>query len=102
MLAVVAAVGYYGNEVGQIYWRYYRYVDALREEARFSEQMLDEDIIAHLHLVADTLDLPAAARTIDIRRSPHHVRLSASYSEHWNAPYFGRDFDFEPTAETEF
>ncbi len=102
MLAVVAVVGYYGNQVGQIYWRYYRYVDAMREEARFSEQVRDSDIVRHLNQVADTLELPVAARTIDIRRTPHHVRISADYSEHWNVPYFGRDFDFEPTAETDF
>lgn len=101
-LAIVGVVLYYGSRVAEIYWRFYRYQDALKEEARFGDQTSDEEIRRTLNSVVDTLALPDAARNIDIERRPHHILISAPYSEYWDVPYFGRDLSFTPFAEKEF
>jgi hypothetical protein len=101
-LAAVAALLYLGGQLGQIYWRYYRYQDALREQVRFGDQTRDEDILRQLGQVADTLELPADARDVHITRGPHSIRISGHYVEHWQVPYYSRDFEFWPSAENHF
>jgi hypothetical protein len=103
LVLIVIGVGvYYGLPLGKIYYRYYRYEDAFRQQARYGDQATDEEILKQLRATADTLELPDAARAIRIDRRPHHIAISAEYTEHWDAPYFGRDFPFYPDAENDF
>ena len=36
MLLILAAVVYFGVNVGEVYWRFYQYQDAMRQEVRFA------------------------------------------------------------------
>jgi hypothetical protein len=102
LLVIVGVAAYYGAPVVKMYWRYYRYDDAFREQARYAEQATDEEILKQLNATADTLGLPPAARAIKVVRKPHRITISAEYSEYWEAPYFGRDLSFYPYAENEY
>jgi hypothetical protein len=99
LLASVAL--YFGVNIGEVYWRYYRYRDAMQQEARFGHLRTDQVIAARLSSVAEGLGLPDAARRPEVRRDPSLRKLSISvdYSERVELPGFVRTFKFAPRAE---
>ncbi|MGH7662906.1 MAG: hypothetical protein ACRENI_01190 [Gemmatimonadaceae bacterium] len=102
-LLLLAAIGYFGIDVGEAYYRYFRYRDAMKQEVRFAGQHTDPEIVRRLRAVADSLDLPAEASRIGIRRTPpRHIDIWASYTESVDFPLHVRDFHFTPRAEGAF
>ena len=101
-LLIISAVAYFGVNVGEVYLRYYRYRDAIRQEARFGRQRSDEVIRSHLRSLADSLGLPDAARRITIRRQPQRIVIRAQYTEIVEMPGYVRELHFEPEGEARF
>jgi hypothetical protein len=99
MLLVLVAVGYFAVNVGEVYLRYYRYQDAMEQEALFSPQRGDTEIRRTLSAFADSLRLPEAAHRLTIRRLPDRVTVAADYVEQVELPLFVHDFHFHPSAE---
>ena len=58
LLLAVTAI-YFGVNVGDPYVRYYRYLDGMKQEARFSARFTDDDIQRHLSALADSGVVPA-------------------------------------------
>ena len=102
MLLLVSAAAYFGVNVGEAYWRFYRYQDAFRQQARFARQNSDAVILARLHALADSLDLPEEAHRIDLRRRDGTFSIAAEYVERVEMPLVVRDFRFTPRAEARF
>lgn len=98
LLLCVTAV-YFGVNVGEPYVRYYRYVDGMKQEARFSARFTDEEIQRHLAALADSLGLPEAAGRVRVRRASNRISLSSSYYERVEMPLIVRDILFSPQAE---
>jgi hypothetical protein len=98
LLLAVTAV-YFGVNVGEPYVRYYRYVDGMKQEARFSARFSDEEIQRHLSALADSLGLPEAAGRVRVRRASNRISLSTSYYERVEMPLIVRDILFSPQAE---
>lgn len=98
-LLLVVAGGYFGVSVAEVYWRYFRYRDAMEQQARFAARKSDLEIVRQLAAFADTLGLPDAARDVRVRRTPDRVTIAASYEEHVALPGFVREFHFAPHAE---
>lgn len=98
LLLVVTAV-YFGVSVGEPYLRYYRYLDGMKQEARFSARFTDEDIQRRLAALADSLGLPEAAGHVRVRRASNRISLSTSYYERVEMPLIVRDILFSPQAE---
>jgi hypothetical protein len=98
LLLAVAAV-YFAVNVGEPYVRYYRYLDGMKQEARFSARFTDEEIQRRLAALADSLGLPEAAGRVRVRRASNRISLSTSYYERVEMPLIVRDILFSPQAE---
>jgi hypothetical protein len=98
-LLLAAAVAYFAIPVGEIYLRYYRFNDALEQEARFAARNDDDEIRRHLAAVADSLGLPDEALRIQVRRSANRITISNEWTERVDLPFFRREFHFAPRHE---
>ena len=98
ILLLVTAV-YFGVNVGEPYFRYYRFLDGMKQEARFSSQFTDEQIQTRLAALADSLGLPEAAGKVSVRRESNRISLSSSYNERVEMPLIVRDIPFSPHVE---
>jgi hypothetical protein len=101
-MLVVAALIYFGVNVGGPYLRYYQFRDAMQQQVRFAERKSDSEIIATLRLKADSLALPAAAQRIRIQRTPSRITVWAEYGETIDFPFVTRDITFRPVVERPF
>jgi len=98
LLLVVTAV-YFIINVGEPYLRYYRFLDGMKQEARFSARFSDEEIQRRLAALADSLGLPEAAGRIRVRRASNRISISTSYYERVEMPLIVRDILFSPQAD---
>jgi hypothetical protein len=102
-LALIAIAIYIGSPVATAYFRYYRFRDAMGQEAKYAFQRTDTDIQLRLRLFADSLGLPEQARYVDIRRGSNRMRISSEYVEEISIPVIGkRAIGFHPAAEEHF
>jgi hypothetical protein len=99
VLLLVAAALYFGINIGEVYWRFYEYQDAMRQEVRFAAQIPDDRMKLHLSALADSLGLPEEATDVTIDRSKTDISVSAEYSEQVELPLFVRQIRFKPHAE---
>jgi hypothetical protein len=100
MLAVTVA--YFGFNIGEVYFRFYRLRDAMTQESRFAHNRDDETIRIRLAAVADSMGLPEEATRFQIRREARRITISTDYSEHVELPMFVREFRFHPRVVREF
>ena len=98
-LLVLVTVIYFGVNIGETYLRYYRFVDGMKQEARFSARFTDEEIQGHLAALADSLGLPEGARHVRIRRAANRIAISSAYYERVELPLTVREVLFEPHIE---
>jgi hypothetical protein len=100
-LLLATVVLYFGVNIGEVFWRFYRFQDAMRQEARFGHLRTDQVIAGRLSSAAEALGLPDAARRPQVRRDETSRRLfiSVDYSEKVELPGFVRTFSFAPRAE---
>jgi len=100
-LLLVTAALYFGINIGEPYWKYYRYQDAMQQEARFAHMRTDQAIGRRLASVAEALGLPDAARDVRIRRDEamRRIQIAAEYSERVELPGFVRIIHLTPRAE---
>lgn len=99
MLLLLAAAGYFAVNLGEVYLRYFRYRDAMRQEARFSPHKSDTAIQRTLQAFAESLGLPPEARRLRIRRTAGRFAVSTDYLEQVELPLIVRNFHFHPSAE---
>ena len=48
ILLLLSAAGYFAVNVGEVYFRFYQYKDAMRQEVRFASHNSDQVILRHL------------------------------------------------------
>jgi hypothetical protein len=102
MIVIVAAIGYFGANVGRPYLRYYRFKDAMQVEARFAAQRTDAVIRRRLRALADSLRLPEGARNITVRRANSIIFIYTEYYEQVEFPGFVKEVYFSPQAQGPF
>jgi hypothetical protein len=101
-MLVVAAIAYFGVNVGEAYFRFYQFQDAMRQEVRFAGQNSDAVILRHLGAEADSLGLPEAAADVTIRRDGRQIEMGSEYYVHIELPLMVREVHFTPHAEGTF
>ncbi len=101
-LLIIAVVGYFGVGVGEIYLRFYKYQDAMRQEVRFAAHNSDAVILRHLREHADSLGLPEAAANVTLQRDSRHIEMESEYYEHLELPLMVREVRFNPHADGVF
>jgi len=98
-LLIVVTIAYFGVDFGEVYMRYYRYKDAMEQEARFYERSDDDSIRRRLVAFADSLGLPSEATRVDVTRSADGISISAEWSESVDVPLLRRELHFSPRVE---
>ena len=98
-LLLVVAAGYFGVNIGEVYYRYLVYRDAMAQEATLAAHNSDDVIRQHLRALADSLGLPEGAQTINIRRSPRRVWIWSEYYDRVELPLYVHEFHFTPHAD---
>lgn len=101
-LLLLAAAGYFGVNIGEVYLRYYRFHDSMAQNARFAAHFDDDAIRRNLGAAADSLDLPIGAHSVQIHRRDHWITISTDYYEHVELPLYVREIHFEPRVESTF
>jgi len=103
-LLVLTILGYFAAHASDAAFRYYRFRDAMQQEARFAHRprRTDQRIEERLRSLADSLEVPAEGRRISVRRTDQRVRISANYSETIDFLIFSKRFDLHPMVERTF
>ncbi|MEX0908496.1 MAG: hypothetical protein WDZ58_01925 [Gemmatimonadaceae bacterium] len=103
-LLIVSIIGYFAAHASDAALRYYRFRDAMRQEARFAHRptRTDDRIKARLRSLADSLEVPTESRQIDVRRTEQRIRISADYSETIDFLIFSKRFDLHSMVERTF
>jgi len=98
-LLIAVTIAYFGVNVGEVFWRYYQFEDAMAQEARFARTRTDDEIRKHLSSLADSLGLPEEAGRISVRRTGQGISIWSVYAEHVELPLLVRVFRFSPRAD---
>lgn len=100
LLLLFGAAGiYFGVNVGEVYFRFYEFQDAMRQEVRFAAHNDDVVILRHLRTRVDSLGLPESAAEVTIQRSDRHIEMESEYYEHIELPLYVREVHLNPHAE---
>jgi hypothetical protein len=94
-----AAVVYFGLNIGEHYFNFYQYQDAMRQEVKFAAHNSDALILRHLRERADSLGLPEAAGEVTLQRDGRHIEMESEYYVHIELPLMVREVRFNPHAE---
>jgi hypothetical protein len=84
---IVVAVVYFGLHAGEDALAYYRFKDAMKNEARFAAVRTDLDISNRLRAFTDSVELPASARDIHIVRDGNKIRIWTEYDQIFQLPF---------------
>lgn len=97
-LLIVAAVVYFGLNAGEVYFRFYQYQDAMKQEVRFAAHNSDAAILRRLREQADSLGLPEAAGRVTLQRDGRTIEIESEYYENIELPLTVREIRFNPRA----
>jgi hypothetical protein len=86
-IVIVVAIIYFGMLAGQEALVYYRFKDAMKNEARFAATRTDAEMSKRLQAFTDSVDLPTAARDIKIVRTDNHIRIWSEYDQEFKLPF---------------
>jgi hypothetical protein len=103
LLSLLVFVGalYYGVNIGEVWLRYFRYLDEMKTQARLAAAIDNGTIRRRLEASAEAIGLPdSVSRRLVIRRteSPREIRIETRYSELVDLPLFKHTFVFTPRA----
>ncbi|HLQ59723.1 MAG TPA: hypothetical protein VK113_09425 [Gemmatimonadales bacterium] len=101
-LLILVAVLYYGVNIGEVYFHYYRLLDEMQTETRIASGLDDGTIRRRIQAAIEEIGLPdsAGGRQLQIRRSasPREIVIETRYSEVVSLPFFNHSFSFHPRA----
>lgn len=100
-LLIFAALLYYGVNIGEVFFRYYRLLDEMQSQARIAAALDDATIHHRIEAAAQEIGLPEAATVnLRIRRtlSPREISIETSYDESVHLPLFNHTFALHPKA----
>lgn len=100
-LMVLVAVLYYGVNIGEVYFRYYRLKDEMNTQARLAAALDNGTIQRRIGSAIQEIGLPdAAAANLQITRSasPRQITIESDYSESVHLPLLNHTYRFHPKA----
>ena len=99
LLVLVAAL-YYGVNIGEVFFRYYRLVDEMEQQSRLAAALDDGTIRRRLIAAVQDIGLPPEAQNFRIQRrmSPRELVIESQYSETVDLPLFHHTFRLHPRA----
>ncbi len=99
LLVFVGAL-YYGVNIGEVFFRYYRLLDEMQTQAQVAAALDDGTIRRRIQAAVQDIGLPSEAQQIQIvrRASPREIVIETTYSERVTLPLFNHTFTFHPKA----
>lgn len=99
LLVFVGAL-YYGVNIGEVYFRYYRLLDEMGSQARIASGLDNGTISRRIAAAVQEIGIPDSAAQVVVRRtvSPREITITTDYSETVNLPFFKHTFVFHPKA----
>ncbi len=100
-LLIFVAVLYYGVNIGEVYFRYYRLLDEMQTETRLAAGLDDGTIGRRIRAAVEEIGLPGAAGSnLVIRRTafPREIVIETRYGESVSLPFFNHTFSLHPRA----
>lgn len=86
-ILIAAALIYFGLLAGEDALAYYRFKDAMKNEARFASIRSDQEIRTRLRAFTDSVKLPPAAKEINIVREGNEIRIWSEYDQIFKLPF---------------
>lgn len=100
-LLVFVAVLYYGVNIGEVYFRYYRLLDEMKTQSRLAAALDNGTIQRRIQSAIQDIGVPdeaGAGLTITRRLSPREITIETTYRESVHLPLFDHTFRFHPKA----
>lgn len=91
---ILAAGAFVGAQVGEPYYRYFRYRDAISQRVRFAGVRTDSAIRKDIWAAADSLGLPEEAYHLNITRDQNKLHVSGAYDDSWTVFNYTRPVPF--------
>jgi hypothetical protein len=97
LLVFVGAL-YYGVNVGEVFFRYYRLLDEMDSQARIAAGLDNGTIARRIAAAVQEIGIPDSAAQVVVRRTltPREITITTNYSETVNLPFFNHTFVFHP------
>ena len=87
-ILIIAVGAFLGSHIGAPYMRYYRFRDAVDQQARFATFRSDDAIRKELWAAADSIGLPESAYHLNVERTTSTLRISGAYNDEWEIPRY--------------
>jgi hypothetical protein len=99
-ILIVVAIAYFGIDFGKAYWANAEFKDEMKQEIKYHSDQADDQIRAHMKLVADSLGLPDSAGVVTVTRDPptRTIAIDAQYDVTVKIPGYERVLHFAPHA----
>ena len=100
-LLIFVAVLYYGVNIGEVYFRYYRLLDELQSQSRIAAALDDGTIRRRIQAAIQDIGVPdSAGNQVIIRRTAmlREFSIETRYGETVHLPLFTHTFNFNPKA----
>jgi len=102
-IIIVGGLIYFGIYAGQDMLEFYRFRDAMKQQARFASGRTDQQIKDHLKAFADSVGLPDGARDVTVVRENDRIRISSQYDQPLRLPFdYQYSVHLRPSAERSF
>lgn len=100
---LVGALIYFGIYAGQDMLEFYRFRDAMKQQARFASGRSDQQIKDRLKAFADSVGLPDGASSVTVIRENNRIRISSEYDQPLRLPFdYQHSVRLRPSAESGF
>jgi hypothetical protein len=99
-ILVVVAIAYFGIDFGKAYWANAEYKDEMKQQLKYHSDQAEDQVRAHMKLVADSLGLPEEAGDVTIARDAQTrtISMDAHYDVTVVLPGYQRVLHFDPHA----
>ena len=100
-LLILVAVLYYGVNIGEVYFRYYRLLDEMKTQAQLAAALDNGTIQRRIQTAILDIGVPeeaGAGLTITRRPTPREITIETTYRESVHLPLFDHTFQFHPKA----
>ena len=102
-IVIVVVIIYFGMLAGEDALAYYRFQDAMKNEARFASVRSDTDIRNRLRSFTDSVKLPPEASNINVVRDGNRIKIWAEYDQVFKLPFKKtKVVHLRPSAEQSF
>ena len=97
-LVVAALILNASWRTGTVYWKYYKFRDAVQEAAQYASNRTVRDLRSRVLAIASEQEVPLSADQLNVRREENHTLIDAAYTDEIElAPTYSYQWQFTVT-----